>query len=191
MTEKHKRIVILDRDGVINQDSAHFIKSPAEWIAIPNSLEAIKKLNDHHVTVVIASNQSGLARGLFDLNTLHQIHEKMRHQLLALKAKVDGIYFCPHGPDDNCHCRKPKTGLLEKVASDFQVNLQNAPFVGDALRDLQSAHAMKCQPILVTTGKGASTLAKGNLPDKTRIYNDLMAFVEAFVSTPNDFALAT
>ncbi len=152
------RYVLLDRDGVINQDSDDFIKSPEEWLPIEGSLEAIALLNEHGYKVVVITNQSGLARGLFDAATLEKIHAKMQRMAEEKGGKIDAIYFCPHGPDDGCNCRKPKPGLLEAFAADNHVSLSGIAVIGDSLRDLQAAQAVGASPILVKTGKGQKTL---------------------------------
>lgn len=154
------RYVLLDRDGVINYDSDAFIKSPEEWRPIPGSLEAVSLLNDNGYKVVVISNQSGLARGLFDEAALQQIHAKMMQMVERKGGHIEAIYYCPHGPDDDCQCRKPRTGLLRRFAEDFHVSLQGLPFVGDSLRDMQAAEAVSAEPILVKTGKGEKTLAE-------------------------------
>jgi len=151
--------VLLDRDGVINADSDAFIKSPEEWRPLPGSLEAIAELSRHGIKVVVISNQSGLARGLFDLATLQRIHDKMRRMVEAHGGEISAIYFCPHGPDDGCSCRKPKPGLLQAFGRDYQVELRGIPLIGDSLRDIQAARAVGAAPILVKTGKGRQTLA--------------------------------
>ncbi len=151
--------VLLDRDGVINADSDAYIKSPEEWRPLPGSLEAIAELTRHGIEVVVISNQSGLARGLFDLATLQRIHDKMQRMVEVSGGRITAIYFCPHGPDDGCSCRKPKPGLLEAFSRDYHVELQGIPLVGDSLRDIQTAQAAGAAPILVKTGKGRQTLA--------------------------------
>ena len=150
--------VILDRDGVINVDSDAFIKSPAEWLPIPGSLEAIALLNQHGFKVVVISNQSGIARGLFDLATLAAIHAKMHQQLLSLHGHIETIYFCPHGPDDQCLCRKPKPGLFHTFAEEKNLDLSQVYAVGDSFRDIEASLAAKAKPLLVKTGKGSLTL---------------------------------
>ena len=154
------RYVLLDRDGVINHDSDEFIKSPEQWLPIEGSLEAIALLNEHGYKVVVITNQSGLARGLLDAETLEKIHAKMRRMAAEKGGKIDAIYFCPHGPDDSCDCRKPKPGLLKAFADDNHVNLSGIAFIGDSLRDLQAAQAAGASPILVKTGKGRKTLTE-------------------------------
>jgi D-glycero-D-manno-heptose 1,7-bisphosphate phosphatase len=154
------RYVLLDRDGVINHDSDEFIKSPEQWLPIEGSLEAIALLNEHGYKVVVITNQSGLARGLLDAETLEKIHAKMQRMAAEKGGKIDAIYFCPHGPDDSCDCRKPKPGLLKAFADDNHVNLSGIAFIGDSLRDLQAAQAAGASPILVKTGKGRKTLTE-------------------------------
>jgi D-glycero-D-manno-heptose 1,7-bisphosphate phosphatase len=168
------RYVLLDRDGVINHDSDDFIKSPEEWLPIEGSLEAIALLNEHGYKVVVVTNQSGVARGLFDTVTLEKIHAKMQHMTEQKGGKIDAIYFCPHVPDDDCNCRKPKPGLLEQFAADNHVSLNGIAVIGDSLRDLQSAQAAGASPILVKTGKGQKTLDKNpnlNIPIFENLYD--------------------
>lgn len=168
------RYVLLDRDGVINHDSDDFIKSPEEWLPIEGSLEAIALLNRHGYKVVVITNQSGVARGLFDTATLETIHAKMLRMAEEKGGKIDAIYFCPHGPDDNCNCRKPKPGLLEAFARDRHASLKGVAVIGDSLRDLQSAEAVGASPILVKTGKGRTTLTENpqlNIPVFENLYD--------------------
>lgn len=175
------KLVILDRDGVINQDSKAFIKSPAEWIALPGSLEAIARLSQAGWRVVIASNQSGLSRGMFSMETLNAIHAKMRTELAQAGGHVDSVFICPHGPDDGCACRKPKPGMYTDIARRYDVSLKDVPAVGDSLRDLQASVAAGCAPWLVLTGNGQKTLDQGDLPAGTRIVKDLAAFVDSWL----------
>lgn len=182
--DSNKKLVILDRDGVINYDSDAFIKNADEWIAIPQSLEAIALLNQAGVRVVVCTNQSGLHRGLFDMPTLTQMHEKMQNQLQKLGGRVDSIFFCPHTAQENCTCRKPKPGMLEEIAMRYHTNLKGVPFVGDSLRDLQAGAAVGCSLHLVLTGKGQKTL-NGELPPETIIHNDLMEFVIFYLQNIN------
>jgi D-glycero-D-manno-heptose 1,7-bisphosphate phosphatase len=168
------RYVLLDRDGVINQDSDDFIKSPEEWLPIDGSLEAIALLNKHGYKVIVITNQSGVARGLFDTAMLEKIHAKMQHMTEAKGGKIDAIYYCPHGPDDGCNCRKPKTGLLEQFATDSHISLSGIAAIGDSLRDLQAAQAVGASPILVKTGKGKKTLNNNpnlNIPVFDNLYD--------------------
>ena len=175
------KLIILDRDGVINQDSDAFIKSPDEWIPLPGSLEAIARINHAGWTVAVASNQSGLARGLFDEDTLHAMHQKMHALLADLGGHVDYLVYCPHGPDDISTCRKPLPGMYQEIAAHFGCDLRGIPIIGDSLRDLQAAVAVSAQPILVRTGKGERTLAAGGIPEATPVFGDLAAAVEALL----------
>jgi D-glycero-D-manno-heptose 1,7-bisphosphate phosphatase len=167
------KLVILDRDGVINYDSAQYIKSPNEWMPIPGSLEAIALLTQSGFRIVLATNQSGIARGLFDMVTLNTIHDKMYRALGQLGGRIDAMFYCPHTADANCNCRKPKSGMFEDIGRRFATDLEGIPSVGDSLRDLQAGAALGAQPILVRTGKGEATLAKGGLPEGTWICADL------------------
>lgn len=175
------KLIILDRDGVINFDSDQFIKSPEEWKPIPGSLEAIARLNQAGYRVAVATNQSGIGRGLFDMPTLNDIHDKMHKQLAQVGGRVDAIFFCPHTNESNCECRKPKSGMIEEVAIRFGVSLKGVPAVGDSLRDLEAASRLGAQPYLVLTGKGAKTQAKGGLPEGTLIYPDLASVVSSLL----------
>jgi D-glycero-D-manno-heptose 1,7-bisphosphate phosphatase len=152
------RYILLDRDGVINHDSDEFIKSPEEWLPLENSLEAIALLNQHGFRVVVITNQSGLARGLFDEKTLNSIHDKMCKAVSKFGGAIEAIYFCPHQTEDCCECRKPKAGLLKQFAVDYDVDLKDVCFIGDSLRDIQAAQNGGAIPILVKTGNGAKTL---------------------------------
>ncbi|MGH8454164.1 MAG: D-glycero-beta-D-manno-heptose 1,7-bisphosphate 7-phosphatase [Nevskiales bacterium] len=152
------KLIILDRDGVINEDSPDFIKSTQEWRPLPGSLEAIARLCHAGWRVVVATNQSGIGRGLFDFGALFAMHDKMSRMLAEVGGRIDGVFFCPHTPEDNCRCRKPKTGLYEDIARRFQIDLANVPAVGDSIRDIRSAQDAGAMPILVKTGNGAETL---------------------------------
>ena len=169
------KLIILDRDGVINADSAQFIKTPDEWKPIPGSIEAIAHLTQAGYRVVVATNQSGVGRGLFDMATLNAIHDKMHHAVSAIGGRIDAVFYCPHAADSTCNCRKPKPGMFEEIARRFNVTLEGVPAVGDSLRDLQAAAAVAAIPILVKTGKGDKTLAAGDLPKDTQIFDDLAA----------------
>jgi D-glycero-D-manno-heptose 1,7-bisphosphate phosphatase len=173
------KLIILDRDGVINQDSADYVKSPDEWIALPGSLEAIARMNRAGYRVVVATNQSGLGRGMFNAATLNAIHAKFKIQLAKVGGVIDGIFICPHTPDDGCQCRKPLTGLYQSIAHRFDIDLAGIPSVGDSGRDLQAASAAGCQPWLVLTGNGPGTLATSNLPPDTMVWDNLTAVAEA------------
>ncbi len=172
------KLVILDRDGVINYDSPHFIKSPDEWRPIPGSLEAIARLNHAGFWVVVASNQSGVGRGLFDMATLNAINDKMHRTLGQYGGRIDALFYCPHAADSKCACRKPRPGMFQEIARRFNVDLDGVPAVGDALRDLEAAAAAGAQPVLVRTGKGEKTLEAGNLPDATLVFDDLAQAAE-------------
>ena len=174
-----KQCIILDRDGVINQDSDHYIKSPDEWIPIPGSLEAIAHLNRRGYWVAVATNQSGIGRGYFSLATLQAMHEKMNNQLARVGGHVDCIVYCPHHPDEDCPCRKPKIGLLTQIEEQLHINLKTAFFVGDTYKDLQASKLAGCQGVLVRTGKGQKTLAEHpELLTSYPIYNNLQEFAE-------------
>jgi D-glycero-D-manno-heptose 1,7-bisphosphate phosphatase len=152
------KFVILDRDGVINQDSKEFIKSPEEWIPVPGSLEAIAKLNHYGYRVYVASNQSGIGRGLFDIETLNAIHTKMLEELQRQGGRIEAILFCPHAPDQHCECRKPRPTLYQEIANRINHSLQYVPVIGDSMRDLEAAVSVGARPLLVRTGKGEQTL---------------------------------
>ena len=179
------KLVILDRDGTINVDSLDYIKSADEWQALPGALEAIARLNHAGWHVVVVSNQSGLGRGLFEVSDLNAIHAKLHQQLAQLGGRIDAIFYCPHSPDDACHCRKPAPGLFEQIGERYGIQLKGVPAVGDAARDLVAAVAVGCEPHLVLTGKGA--VHKGRslpevFPPQTMVHEDLAAFVEHLLS---------
>lgn len=178
------KLIILDRDGVINVDSALFIKTPDEWRPIPGSIEAIARLNQHGYRVVVATNQSGVGRGLFDMATLNAINDKMMELTFRQGGRIDAIFFCPCTAEQKCRCRKPDTGMFEDIASRFHVGLSGVPTVGDSLRDLEAGAKAGCAPILVLTGKGKKTQAKGDLPKGTRIFADLAEAVKHLVAEP-------
>jgi D-glycero-D-manno-heptose 1,7-bisphosphate phosphatase len=164
----------MDRDGVINYDSEHFIKSPEEWKPIAGSLEAIALLNKHGYHVAVITNQSGIARGLLDEAMLEEIHAKMQQMVEEKGGNIDAVYVCPHGPASECVCRKPKPGLLELFAIDNNISLEGVAFIGDALRDIQAALAAGASPILVKTGKGKQTLIDNpnlNIPVFENLYD--------------------
>jgi D-glycero-D-manno-heptose 1,7-bisphosphate phosphatase len=172
------KLVILDRDGVINYDSDQYIKSPAEWRAMPGSLEAIAKLTQAGYKVVIASNQSGLGRGLFDMDTLNAIHDKMHRAVQAVGGRIDAVFYCPHTSDSKCNCRKPKPGMFLRIGACFNTDLSDAYVIGDSLRDLQPAASVGARTVLVLTGKGGITQAEGDLPEGTLVFADLAAAVD-------------
>ena len=177
------KLVILDRDGVINHDSDHFIKSPDEWKPIPGSLEAIARLNQAGYRVVIATNQSGIGRGLFDMATLNAIHDKMHKMLAQMGGRIDALFFCPHAADSKCDCRKPRPGMFEEISRRFNMDLKGVPAIGDSLRDLQAAVSMGAMPVLVRTGKGGKTLEAGGLPEGTLVFANLAEAVR-HLTTP-------
>lgn len=166
-------LFILDRDGVINHDSDAYIKSPEEWIAYPGSLTAIKQLNDAGNTVVVATNQSGVGRGYYDLATLEKIHAKMHAALATVGAHVDGVYFCPHAPNDGCTCRKPRPGLLHQIQKKYPDDFDHACMIGDSMSDLNAAVAANITPILVKTGKGTRTLKHPDRPENVAVFDHL------------------
>lgn len=175
-------MIILDRDGVINYDRKDFVKSPEEWIPIPGSLEAIAQLNRAGFKIVIATNQSGLARGLFDIEALNSIHQKMILGLSQINGHVDGIYYCPHHPLDDCPCRKPKPGMLQQIVHDYKINLsKEAIAIGDSWRDIQAAQAAGCPAILVKTGNGEQTLREQSL-EHILVFDDLASVASEILS---------
>ncbi len=179
------KLVILDRDGVINFDSDKFIKRPEEWKPIPGSLEAVARLNHAGFHVVVATNQSGIGRGLFDMTMLNAINEKMIGALGQVGGRIDAVFYCPHSAEADCACRKPKTGMFEEIGQRFNAPLRGIATVGDSLRDLQASAAVGAQPMLVLTGKGEKTLAMGGLPDNTTVYPNLGGAVKAIIqATP-------
>jgi D-glycero-D-manno-heptose 1,7-bisphosphate phosphatase len=169
------KLIILDRDGVINEDSDMFVKSAAEWRPLPGSAEAIARFNHAGYRVVVATNQSGIGRGLFEMSTLNAMHEKMHRVVAQAGGRIDAVFYCPHTADMNCACRKPKSGMFEEIARRFDADLRGVPAVGDSLRDLQAAARVKCETVLVKSGKGQQTLAKGGLPTGTLVFDDLAA----------------
>jgi len=176
------KLIVLDRDGVINYDSTEFIKSPDEWRPIPGSLEAIARLNHAGFRVVVATNQSGIGRGLFDMATLNEIHLKMHRALAMAGGRIDALFYCPHTADAQCECRKPRTAMLKDIGVRFGVDMTGVPCIGDSLRDLMAADAVGAQPMLVLTGKGEKTLREGNFPKNTIIFPDLAFAVSALLA---------
>lgn len=175
------KLVILDRDGTINRASDQFVKSPEEWQPLPGALAAIGRLNHAGFHVVLATNQSGLGRGLFDMAALNAVHAHMIKSLAALGGRIDAIFYCPHAPDEGCACRKPAPGLLQQIEARYGVSLQGVPYVGDSLRDMQAAQTAQCAPHLVLTGRHANVqghpLPPG-FPASTQVHADLAAFVD-------------
>lgn len=188
------KLVILDRDGTINEDSAEYVKSPSEWQPLPGALAAIARLNHAGWHVVVASNQSGLGRGLFDVASLNAMHAKMHTMLAAVGGRIDAIFYCPHAPDDHCHCRKPEPGLFEQIGERYGIDLQDVPAVGDTPRDLVAAVTAGCEPHLVLTGKALAYRGRelpSGYPQGTVVHQDLAAFAEYLVSrdvTPSQAA---
>jgi D-glycero-D-manno-heptose 1,7-bisphosphate phosphatase len=177
------KLIILDRDGVINQDSDDYIKSPDEWIPIPGSLDAIARLNHAGYSVAIASNQSGIARGYFSLETLAAMNVKMSEMLSQLGGRIDAMFFCPHGPKDGCDCRKPRPGMLTDIGNRFQAELADVIFVGDNINDVKAAKAAGAMPVLVRTGKGEQTVGilAENRMNGIAVYDDLAGFVNSML----------
>ena len=174
------KLIILDRDGVINEDSDLYIKSVAEWRPLKGAAEAIARFNHAGYRVVVATNQSGIGRGLFDMATLNAMHGKMHKVVAQAGGRIDAVFYCPHKDDDKCACRKPKPGMLLDIAQRFNVDLKRVPCVGDAVRDLQAGAQVGCELALVKTGKGLRTLAaaglpQGALPEAVQVYDDLAA----------------
>jgi D-glycero-D-manno-heptose 1,7-bisphosphate phosphatase len=186
MSSSASKLIILDRDGVINEDRDDYVKSADEWVALPGSLEAIALLNQAGYQIAIATNQSGLSRGYFSINDLHAMHSKMDSLLKPLGGHIDSIFFCPHQDSHACDCRKPSPGLMKEIAlrykkTDSSKPLLGVPIVGDSLRDLQAGIVLGASPHLVLTGKGQKTLAKGDLPEGTQIHADLLSFANALL----------
>lgn len=171
------KLIVLDRDGVINYDSDDYIKTVDEWIALPGALDAIARLSRGGWTVAVATNQSGLARGYYTVPTLESMHQVLRDEIQQRGGHLGLISYCPHGPDDGCDCRKPLPGLLQQIAAHYQVPLDDVWFVGDSLRDLEAAVAVNAQPVLVCTGKGEHTRTQP-VPDNTLIFADLSAVAD-------------
>ena len=180
----NKRLIILDRDGVINRLYPHGVTRPEEWQALPGSLEAIAHLCRADYRVVIITNQSGIARGLYSINTLNRIHQKMLDELQSAGGEISAVFFCPHGPDDGCECRKPKPGLFLELADRLQCDLRETYAVGDSIRDLEAARCVGAKPILVETGNGRAAIGElknarlGDVP----VYRDLAAFTDTLLA---------
>ena len=170
----HNHIVILDRDGVINEDSPDYIKHPDEWHAIKGSLEAIALMHNHGIRVYIATNQAGIAKGKFTEPLLLAIHQKLESEVECAGGKITKIVYCPHHPDIQCSCRKPAPGMLLQILKDTGINPSEVSYVGDSLKDIEAAEAAGCRPVLVLTGNGADTLKQR--PDLDAVFNNLMAF---------------
>ena len=178
-----EKIIILDRDGVINHDSADYIKSPKEWNPIPGSLAAIAKLTRSGFHVVIATNQAGIERRLFTMDVLNSIHNKMHQSIKMAGGAIQAIFFCPCLDGSNCECRKPKPGMLLDISRRFNVTPKGIPFIGDSVGDLLAAEEAGCQPILVLTGNGEKTKNSPNIPSNTLIFNDLESAVDKIIDS--------
>lgn len=179
-------LIILDRDGVINADSPDYIKSEAEWRALPGSLEAIGRLNHAGWRVAIITNQSGIGRGKFGIEQLHAIHQKLAAHLAQFGGKVDAILFCPHQPGDDCACRKPRPGLFHDLARRLGTSLSGVPAIGDKLSDIEAARAAGARPMLVRTGQGLDTEKSGRLPAGVPVYDHLRAAVDDILGADDD-----
>jgi D-glycero-D-manno-heptose 1,7-bisphosphate phosphatase len=181
-------LIILDRDGVINFDSDAYIKNPDEWLPIPGSIEAISRLSHAGWAVAVATNQSGIERGLFDISTLHAIHNKMVQAVNQAGGRLDGIFFCPHTNSSGCACRKPAPGLMHDIARRFKRELTGVPVIGDSLRDLQAGEAVAADLWLVKTGKGPRTLQAAQtdpdkqLPKSTRVAENLADAIDQILA---------
>ncbi|MGI9277713.1 MAG: D-glycero-beta-D-manno-heptose 1,7-bisphosphate 7-phosphatase [Endozoicomonas sp.] len=175
------KLIILDRDGVINEDSDNYVRSVDEWIPIPGSIDAIARLSKTGFKIAVATNQSGIARGFFNLDTLAAMHNKMTTLVVSLGGRIHSIKFCPHGPDDKCRCRKPAPGLIQQIEEELGISAQDAWLIGDSLRDLQAAREAGCKPVLVKTGKGERTLAKGENLEDVPVYNNLAEFTDSLL----------
>lgn len=187
MGTSNTKLLVLDRDGVINHESADFIKSPDEWRPIKGSLEAIARLSQAGYDVVVVTNQSGIGRGYFDANTLAQIHIRMIDHVQQHGGKIQSIFFCPHHPDDDCACRKPKTGLYKELADRLKLHFDNVFSVGDSVRDLLAARSAGATPVLVKTGNGRKSLKQiESQPklglNKTLVFDNLSAFANALLN---------
>ena len=176
------KIVILDRDGVINHDRDDFVKNSLEWVPLPKAAEAIALFSQAGWRVVVATNQSGIGRGRFDMHALNAMHEKMHHLISKAGGRIDAVFFCPHKPEAGCSCRKPAPGMVLEVAERFSVKPESLWLVGDSLRDLEAVAAVGGRAILVRTGKGRKTEAAGNLPAGTPVFDDLHAAAEWLIS---------
>jgi D-glycero-D-manno-heptose 1,7-bisphosphate phosphatase len=185
------RLIVMDRDGTLNEDRDDFVKSPEEWVPLPGAMEAVARLNQAGWHVVLATNQSGLGRGLFDMATLNAIHLKMNRTLAQHGGRVDAVFFCPHAPDDGCRCRKPLPGLFEEIGLRYGVDMRQVPVVGDALRDLQAGAAAGCPTHLVQTGKSAALDAEGRAAvldavPGTVVHANLSAFADWMIRQARD-----
>jgi D-glycero-D-manno-heptose 1,7-bisphosphate phosphatase len=178
--QQHKQVVVLDRDGVINQDSVNYIKHPDEWQAIPGSLEAIALLHQHGIDVHVATNQAGVAKGKLTLSLLQAIHEKMMNLIHEAGGDIKSIQFCPHHPNDRCDCRKPAPGMLLRIAEQYGPEQMQICYVGDSSKDISAAKAAGFRPVLVLTGNGKQTLQQQ--PDLDSVFENLLTFTQQIIS---------
>ena len=176
------KLIIVGRDGILNEFRADHIKAPEEWVAVPGALEALCRLNHAGWHVVVATNQSGIGRGMIDMSAVNAVHAHMMRSLQTLGGRIDAVFFCPHTADAHCECRKPKPAMLIEAGRRFGADLETVPCIGDSLRDLQAAEAAGAQPMLVLTGKGEKTLREGNFPASTSIFPDLAFAVSALLA---------
>ena len=176
------KLLILERDGIINEESGEYLTSPAEWQPIQGSLEAIARANSAGFHVVIATNQPGLAKGRFDIDLLNAVHQKMFTELSMVGGHVDAVFFCPHAPEEKCQCRKPLPGMLLEIGSRFHADLRNVPVIGNSVRDIQAARAAHAQPVLVRTGNWKRTLQHKEELQGVSVYENLGAAVDALIS---------
>jgi D-glycero-D-manno-heptose 1,7-bisphosphate phosphatase len=183
MTQK---LVILDRDGVINEESQDYIKSESEWIPIEGSIEAISRLCQADYRVVVVTNQSGIARGLLSIENLHAIHQRMQQTVAESGGRIDAIFICPHKPDDDCDCRKPRPGMLHSIMDRLDTELTGVPLVGDSLRDVQSAMGVGAKPVLVRTGHGLRTLEQNRHLENVAVFDNLAAFTDDLLAADKD-----
>ncbi len=172
------KLVLLDRDGVINEESDGYVRSAEDWVPIEGSIDAIARLCQADYRVVVVTNQSGIARGLLSIEDLQAIHKKMHETVAARGGKIDAVFICPHRPDDDCSCRKPRPGLLKSIAERLDTDLVGVPLVGDSLRDVQSAMVVGANPVLVRTGHGMATLEQNLHLDKVQVFDDLASYVD-------------
>jgi D-glycero-D-manno-heptose 1,7-bisphosphate phosphatase len=183
------KLVILGRDGILNDFREDHVKAPEEWYPIPGALEAVARLNHAGWHAVVATNQSGIGRGMIDMASVNAVHAHMLRQLMAVGGRLDAVFFCPHTPEDRCECRKPLPGLLHDIGKRYNLDLKHVPLVGDTLRDLQAAQAAGCEPHLVLTGRAAGLDAAqvhgltSQVPG-TQVHVDLAAFAEHLLNRP-------
>ncbi len=176
---KNLKLIILDRDGVINEESPEYIKSPDEWQPIPGSMEAIALLSQAGYTIAVATNQSGIGRGYYTEDTLVEIHKKMINCAEMMGGRIDRVFYCPHRPDEHCSCRKPASGLFEQIATAYNIDLAGVVSIGDSLRDIKAAERVACKPILVLTGNGEQTLTENpELINKIPTFENLLIAVK-------------